>query len=107
MSNAGSACACHTCLGIAPVAVSDEVLEKLKSVSIPTISGILRRLGYGNTFLPSLIPRTSVQNVDGRALTARALPTRKDVAATQAGAASLHRRAFETIMPGDVLVIDA
>ncbi|HXJ78163.1 MAG TPA: hypothetical protein VMS64_05720 [Candidatus Methylomirabilis sp.] len=107
MSNAASACACHNNLGIEPVAVSDDVVEKLKGVSIPTISGILRRLGYGNAFLSALLPRTSVQNFAGRAFTARTLPTRKDVAATQAGAASLHRRAFETIRPGDVLVIDA
>jgi regulator of RNase E activity RraA len=83
------------------------VLEKLKGVSIPTISLVLRRLGYGNTFLSGVVPRTAAQNFVGRAFTARALPTRKDVSATQAAATSLHRRAFETIEPGDVLVIDA
>jgi regulator of RNase E activity RraA len=87
--------------------VPDEVLEKLRGVSIPTISLILRRLGYGHTFLSGLIPRTPAQNFAGRAFTGRTVPTRKDVAATQAGAASLHRHAFETIEPGDVLVIDA
>jgi 5-oxopent-3-ene-1,2,5-tricarboxylate decarboxylase/2-hydroxyhepta-2,4-diene-1,7-dioate isomerase len=83
------------------------VLEKLKGVSIPTLSLILRRLGYGNAFLSGVVPRTPEQSFVGRAFTARALPTRKDVSATQAGAASLHRHAFETIEPGDVLVIDA
>lgn len=68
---------------------------------------ILRRLGYGNAFLSGVVPRTSAQSFVGRAFTARALPTRKDVSATQAGAASLHRLAFESIEPGDVLVIDA
>ena len=107
MTTPANACACHTDLGIAPTAVPDEILERLKGTSIPTISGILRRLGYRNTFLSGLAPRTSMQNFVGRALTGRALPTRKDVSATQAGAASLHRRAFETIKVGDVLVIDA
>ena len=107
MPSAANGCACHDNLGIARVKVSDEVLAKLKDVSIPTISGILRRLGYPNTFLSGVTPRTPSQNFAGRAVTARALPTRKDVAATQAGAASLHRRAFETIETGDVLVIDA
>lgn len=83
------------------------MLEKLKGVSIPTISLILRRLGYSNAFLAGVVPRTTEQHFVGRAFTARALPTRKDVSATQTGAASLHRRAFETIEPGDVLVIDA
>ena len=107
MTSRAQACACHDHLGSARTAVPDDVLQKLRSVSIPSISLILRRLGYPNTFLSGLVPRTSAQGFAGRALTARALPTRKDVAAVQAGAASLHRRAFETIEPGDVLVIDA
>jgi regulator of RNase E activity RraA len=100
-------CACHGNLGIDRTAVADTVLERLKGVSVPTISGILRRLGYRHTFLAGLTPRTSAQSFVGRALTGRALPTRQDVARTQAGSASLHRRAFETIEAGDVLVIDA
>lgn len=107
MTTPTNACACHGDLGIARIAVPDDVLEKLKGVSIPTLSGILRRLGYRNTFLSGLAPRTSIPSFAGRAFTARALPTRPDVSATQAGAASLHRQAFETIRPGDALVIDA
>jgi 5-oxopent-3-ene-1,2,5-tricarboxylate decarboxylase/2-hydroxyhepta-2,4-diene-1,7-dioate isomerase len=107
MTTSPTACACHSELDIETTAVPDEILEALKGASIPTISGILRRLGYRNTFLSGLAPRTSMQNFVGRAFTGRALPTRKDVATTQSGAASLHRRAFETIRAGDVLVIDA
>jgi 5-oxopent-3-ene-1,2,5-tricarboxylate decarboxylase/2-hydroxyhepta-2,4-diene-1,7-dioate isomerase len=107
MTRSDTACACHDDLGITRTAVSDDVIAVLRGVSIPSISGILRRLGYPNTFLSGLVPRTSAQGFVGRAFTARTVPTRKDVAATQARAASLHRRAFETIAPGDVLVIDA
>ena len=107
MSQHETSCACHDDLGIKRTAVGDDVIAALRGVSIPTISGILRRLGYPSTFLSGLVPRTSAQGFAGRAFTARTVPTRKDVAATQAGAASLHRRAFETIGPGDVLVIDA
>lgn len=107
MTTSPTACACHSDLAIESTAVPDEILEALKGASIPTISLILRRLGYRNTFLSGLAPRTSMQNFVGRAFTGRALPTRKDVATTQSGAASLHRRAFETIRSGDVLVIDA
>jgi 5-oxopent-3-ene-1,2,5-tricarboxylate decarboxylase / 2-hydroxyhepta-2,4-diene-1,7-dioate isomerase len=107
MTSPSSACACHNNLGIEPTFVPADVIEKLKGVSIPTISGILRRLGYHNTFLKGLVPRAQVQGLVGRAFTGRALPTRADVSKTQAGAASLHRRAFETIKAGDVLVIDA
>ena len=107
MSQHETSCACHGDLGIKRTAVGDDAIAALRGVSIPTISGTLRRLGYPSTFLSGLVPRTSAQGFVGRAFTARTVPTRKDVAATQAGAASLHRRAFETIAPGDVLVIDA
>ena len=107
MTSSAKSCACHDHLGSARATVPDDVLETLAGVSIPTISGILRRLGYPNTYLARVVPRTSKQAFVGRAFTARALPTRKDVAAAQGGAASLHRRAFETIERGDVLVIDA
>ncbi len=102
-----AACSCHGALGVGPTAVPDDDLEKLRGVSIPTISGILRRLGHRNTFLVGLVPRTTLQNFVGRAFTGRALPTRPDVSAAQSRTASLHRQAFETIRAGDVLVIDA
>lgn len=107
MTSTTNACACHSNLGIESTTVPDDVLNKLRGVSTPTISLVLRNLGYRNTFLSGLAPRTPVQNFVGRAFTARAVPTREDVSRTQASAASLHRRAFETIEPGDVLVIDA
>ena len=107
MTPPAPACACHDALGIAPTAVPADVLDKLGGVSIPTISGILRRLGHRNTYLAGLAPRTPIQSFVGRAFTGRALPTRPDVAAVQSRTASLHRQAFETIRPGDVLVIDA
>ena len=102
MTTAASACACHGRLGIEPVTVSGEVLETLRGVSIPTISIVLRRLGYASTFLTGLVPRTSDQSFVGRAFTGRTLPTREDVAPPP-----LHRQAFETIGATDVLVIDA
>jgi regulator of RNase E activity RraA len=102
-----TSCGCHTNLGIERTDVPASVLDALKGVSIPSISGILRRLGHRNTYLSGIVPRTLLQSFAGRALTARALPTRPDVAATQGGAASLHRRAFETVEAGDVIVIDA
>ena len=107
MTTTTGTCVCHGHLGISPIAVPDAVLETLKGVSIPTIGMVLRRLGYGNAFLSGLVPRTSMQNFVGRAFTGRTLPARSDVSAAQAGAASLHRQAFETIRAGDVLVIDA
>ena len=102
-----TACDCHGNLGIESTAVSDAVLETLKGISIPTISMTLRRLGYSGLFLSGVAPRTPMQYFAGRAFTGRTVPTRSDVAKTQAGGGSLHRQAFETIEAADVLVIDA
>jgi regulator of RNase E activity RraA len=102
-----TACSCHGHLGIEPTAVADDVLERLRDVSIPTVSIVLRRLGYASTFLSGVVPRTPAQGFAGRAFTARTLPTRADVGKAQAGAPSLHRQAFETIRSGEVLVVDA
>ena len=107
MASTADSCAGHDPLGIKPTAVPDEVLKQLRGVSTPTISLILRRLGFRNAFLSGLLPRTPIQHFAGRAFTGRAVPTREDVARAQAGAVSLHRKAFETIGAGDVLVIDA
>jgi 5-oxopent-3-ene-1,2,5-tricarboxylate decarboxylase / 2-hydroxyhepta-2,4-diene-1,7-dioate isomerase len=107
MTPTASACACHGGLGVEPTAVSDAVLETLKHVSIPTLSMVLSRLGYSGTFLSGVAPRTPLRNFAGRAFTGRTVPTRADVANTQAAGGSLHRQAFETIGAGDVLVIDA
>ena len=100
-------CACHGHLGIERTKVPDSVLETLKGISIPTISMVLRRLGYSGMFLSGVTPRTAMQGFAGRAFTGRTVPTRADVAKMQAGGGSLHRQAFETVEAGDVLVIDA
>jgi regulator of RNase E activity RraA len=104
MTTTTHACACHGGLGLTPTAVPDDVLAALGGASIPTLSLILRRLGYASTFLSGVSPRTPGQRFVGRAFTARALPARKDVSPAPP---SLHRHAFETLPAGDVLVIDA
>jgi 5-oxopent-3-ene-1,2,5-tricarboxylate decarboxylase / 2-hydroxyhepta-2,4-diene-1,7-dioate isomerase len=98
---------CHADLGLAAVPCPDEVLTQLQKVSVATLFQILHRLGFQRTYLTGVSPRTSVQRFVGRAFTMRCLPAREDVMRAQTPATSLHRRAFETINPGQVLVIDA
>src|SRR5262249_52274276 len=98
---------CHGDMGLATVPCPDEVLAQLHKVSVATLYQILNRLGFQRTYLTGVSPRTSVQRFVGRAFTMRCLPVREDVMRAQTPATSLHRRAFETINPGQVLVIDA
>ena len=107
MANMTSICSCHEGLSIASVPCSDDVLARLQKVSVATLFQILNRLGFQHTYLAGVSPRTQAQRFVGRAFTMRCLPAREDVMRAQTPATSLHRRAFETINPGQVLVIDA
>jgi 5-oxopent-3-ene-1,2,5-tricarboxylate decarboxylase/2-hydroxyhepta-2,4-diene-1,7-dioate isomerase len=107
VANMASACSCHEDLSIASVSCPDDVLTRLQKVSIATLFQILNRLGFQHTYLAGVSPRTQAQRFVGRAFTMRCLPAREDVMRAQTPATSLHRRAFETINPGQVLVIDA
>jgi regulator of RNase E activity RraA len=93
-------------LGMPTVEVPEEVIEKLKKVSVTTIGGILGRNGIANTFLEGLVPRTSLQRFAGPAMTLHCLPTREDVAKAQQGRPSVHRASFSTIKKGQVLVME-
>jgi len=102
-----SACSCHADLGLAAVPCPDEVLTQLQKVSVATLFQVLNRLGFQNTYLAGVSPRTQAQRFVGRACTMRCLPARADAMRAQPPETSLHRRAFEMINPGQVLVIDA
>ena len=102
-----SADPCHADLGLTAVPCPDEVLSQLQKVSVATLFQVLHRLGFHHTYLTGVAPRTPAQRFVGRAFTMRCLPVREDVIRAQPPVESLHRRAFETIDPGQVLVIDA
>jgi 5-oxopent-3-ene-1,2,5-tricarboxylate decarboxylase/2-hydroxyhepta-2,4-diene-1,7-dioate isomerase len=107
MTNTVSESSYHADLGIAAVPCPDEVLTRLQKVSVATLFRLLQGLGFHHTYLAGVFPRTQAQRFVGRAFTMRCLPAREDVMRAQTPATSLHRRAFETINPGQVLVIDA
>ena len=53
MTSSAKVCACHDDLGSTRATVPDDVLRALTGVSIPSISGILRRLGYPTRSCPA------------------------------------------------------
>src|ERR1700704_2296070 len=107
MTSMASGDSCHAELGITAVPCPDEVLSQLKKVSVATLFQILNRLGFQRTSLTGVSPRTPAQRLVGRAFTMRCLPAREDVMRAPTPATSLHRRAGETINPGQGLVLDA
>ncbi len=94
-------------LGLEKVEVPDEVLEKLKKVSVTTIWGELNRRGIPNTFMEGVKPQNSKTSFAGTAYTLRTLPTRGDAAKAQSGRVSPHSMIFRTVKKNQVVVIDA
>jgi len=95
------------------VHLSDELLEALKEVSVPTATNALLQGGFRNTYAVNIQPLAvqEGQVMVGRVRSLRFLPLREDLLKTQYGSGSVkerpHRLAIESIQPGEVLVIDA
>ncbi len=94
-------------LGLEKVAVSDDVLEKIKKVSVTTIWGELQRRGIPNTYMEGVKPQNSKTSFAGTAYTLRFLPTRSDAVKAGSGRVSPHRAIFTTIKKNQVAVFDS
>ncbi len=85
-------------------ASSDAIIEKLKTIYPAVVADELDVKGYKNQCLPSeLRPLTKTQKIAGRIFTARA----HAVDAIPAEPYKLELEAVETMVAGDVLVVDA
>ena len=91
--------------GVTPV--DAETLEKLRSVSVATVSSQLRRRGLENVHITGVHPVRSGSRFAGLARTLRYLPVREDVAAERTTGFTAQKRAIESVGPDEVLVMDA
>ena len=90
---------------------SRELLDKLSAVGTATASALLHKMGVRQTFMAGPLPRTPGRKVVGSAVTLQFMPKREDVLAT-AEAYSFEKTSalwavFETVQPGDILMIQA
>ena len=60
--------------------VSDEILERLRSVSNATVLWLLNQRGYDKVYMESVISISPGRRLVGRAVTLRYLPSRPDLA---------------------------
>jgi regulator of RNase E activity RraA len=90
-------------------ALDPEIIERLRRVSTATLTSQLLRRGFRNTFIQGLVPTRPDLRLVGRAFTLRYVPTREDVGFQVAfdNETNVQRLAVESVVPGDVLVIDA
>ncbi|TYL52604.1 fumarylacetoacetate hydrolase family protein [Agromyces mariniharenae] len=87
--------------------LTDELRALLSSVGTATLSVQLRKRGYTDVFLEGVHANRPGARVVGRARTLRFIPFRPDLFARRGGGYNAQKVAFDTVGPGDVLVIDA
>ena len=90
-----------------PFELTDELRELLGSVGVATLSVQLRKRGYTDVFLEGVHANRPGARVVGRARTLRFIPFRPDLFARKGGGYNAQKVAFDTVGPGEVLVIDA
>jgi regulator of RNase E activity RraA len=91
------------------VHLSSEAKEKLREVSVATITSQLLLRGFRTTFIPDVVPLRPDLRMVGRAFTLRYAPSREDFGfrVDFDNSRDVQRLAIEQIQDGDVLVIDA
>jgi len=90
--------------------LSDDTREKLKQVSVATITTALFKRGLRNQFIQDVHPlNPSLGNMVGEAFTLRYIPAREDLNPIGVFRDRAHpqRRAIEECPPGAVMVIDS
>lgn len=87
--------------------LTDELRAQLSSVAVATLSVALRKRGYHDVFIEGVFANHPGDRIVGRARTLRFIPARPDLFAEHGGGYNAQKRAFDTVGPGEVLVVDA
>nr|WP_309710417.1 fumarylacetoacetate hydrolase family protein [Pseudolysinimonas sp.] len=87
--------------------LDEELRASLGSVSTATLSAQLRKRGYDDVSIDGVHSNQAGARLVGRARTLRFVPFRPDLFAEHGGGFNAQKRAFDSLGPGDVLVIDA
>lgn len=90
-----------------PFELTPELREKLASVGTATLSAQLRKRGLNNVTIDGVHPTHPGEKMIGRARTLRFIPNREDLFESHGGGFNAQKRAFDSLGPGDVLVIEA
>ncbi|MEO8095388.1 MAG: fumarylacetoacetate hydrolase family protein [Pseudolysinimonas sp.] len=94
--------------GLAPAfELTDDLRAQLASVSTATLSSQLRKRGYDEVSIDGVHAARVGARFVGRARTLRFIPFRNDLFAEHGGGYNAQKRAFDSLKPGDVLVIEA
>jgi 5-oxopent-3-ene-1,2,5-tricarboxylate decarboxylase/2-hydroxyhepta-2,4-diene-1,7-dioate isomerase len=90
-----------------PEVLSDDAVAALRRVSTATLTVQLTRRGIQTTFLTGLRPTRPDLSMVGYARTLRYVAIRADVREAMKAGDDAQKRAVESVVPGDVLVMEA
>ncbi|WP_053386446.1 fumarylacetoacetate hydrolase family protein [Leucobacter japonicus] len=87
--------------------LTDEIRAQLDGVAVATVSAALRKRGYVDIFIDGVHPNHEGDTILGTAKTLRFIPFRPDLFKQYGGGFNAQKRAFDTVNPGEVLVVEA
>ncbi len=90
----------------APV-LDDELRTKLSQVALATLSSGLRKRGLNNVSIDGLRTTQPGTRLVGTARTLRYVPNREDLFKSHGGGYNAQKRLFDSLQPGEVVVIEA
>jgi regulator of RNase E activity RraA len=87
--------------------LSAELLATLNDAAVATLSAALRGRGYTDIFIEGALPLRAGARMVGVARTLRFVAFRPDLFAEHGGGFNAQKRVFDTVNPGEVIVIEA
>ncbi|SFS91165.1 fumarylacetoacetate hydrolase family protein [Saccharopolyspora flava] len=90
-----------------PFELTDEIRAKLEKVAVATLSAQLRKHGYNELSIDGVRTNKPGSKLIGRARTLRFVPGREDLFRSHGGGYNAQKRTFDSLGPGDVLVVEA
>lgn len=87
--------------------LTDEIRELLSGVAVATASAALRKRGYVDIFIDGVYSNTPGARILGTAKTLRFIPFRPDLFKKFGGGYNAQKRAFDSVNPGEILVVEA
>ena len=87
--------------------LTDELRADFGRVAVATLSVALRKRGYHDIFIEGVAANHPGDRIVGRAKTLRFIPFRPDLFQSHGGGFNAQKLAFDTVAPGEVLVVEA
>ena len=87
--------------------LTPEIRELLDGVAVATVSAALRKRGYTDIFVDGVHPNHEGDRILGTAKTLRMIPFRPDLFKQYGGGFNAQKQAFDTVNPGEVIVVEA